>query len=761
MTTPRCWATTTPVRWYRTGALALLLLPLFAQSEVDRLARAYHDKPSPAGLAALERLAETPGRGQESALAHLALGVAALEGSDEAAALRHLTAAQRALPAIADYIGFWIASAHAASKIPQPVPAALEPVWRTQPVSPLQGRAANLGAKAWIDAGNPKGALDLLNRYSDRLPQPQGRLLTAQAQEALGDWAAAAASYQAVFYGYPQTPEALDARDGITRAENALGDRYPPPAPRLRIERATKLMENRSAAQAHVEFEKMIPLLEGADRDVARVRVGATDYVARKNEAALTYLRGLRVEDENAAAERLYYLVSCYRRLDRDGEMLASLDELGQNYPRSLWRLRALTSAGNKYLVENDPSHFVPIYEACHTSFPGSEDAPLCQWKVIWRTYLERKPAADPMLREHLRSYPASEKAGAALYYLGRLSEQRNDLPAARRFYQELQQRFPNYYYAMLARQHLARAEVAQAPASIETESFLKTINYPQRPTSAVFQAGPGFDQRVARARLLARAALDNWSDGELRYAARNEGQGYPAALELAELATKRGQPQLGMRYIKSHAEGYLFLPFDAAPDRFWRLAFPWPYRSQIYMYSKERGLDEFVVAGLIRQESEFDAKIVSYAGAIGLTQVMPATGRELARRVGVRGYRTSLLTIPETNLRLGTYYLKDLYNSLDGSMEQALASYNGGLSRVVKWRGWGPFQEPSELVETIPLNQTRDYVQIIMRNADLYRRLYGGEPPPPPPPPALEVKPAPTASKGAKPNVTKKPKKR
>lgn len=758
MTTPRFSATTTPARWCSAGALALLAFPLCAQSELDRLARAYHDKPTPAGRAALQRLASSPGRGQESALADLALGVTSLDSGDEAEALRRLTAAQRALPSLADYIAYWIGTAHAAAKNPEAVPPALEAVWRSQPPSPLQGRAAVLGAQAWLDSGRPKAALDLLNRFADRLPQPEGRFLVGQAQEALADWTGAAASYQAVYYGYPQTPQALEARAGIARAQQALGDQYPGPSARLRLDRATKLMENRGAAQANAEFEQMIPLLTGADRDTARVRAGAADYFARKTDAALAYLRSLQVETPEADAERLYYVLSCHRRLDHDEEMLAPLNELTRRYPQSPWRLKGLVSAANRFLVENAAAQFVPLYEACDAGFPDSEDAPMCHWKVVWRAYLERKSAADPLLREHLRKYPGYEKAGASLYYLGRLAEQRGDQSGARRFYQELQQRFPNYYYALLARQQLARPEIAQAPASPETESFLKTIRYPERPTAAVFQAAPGFDQRVARARLLARAALDTWSDGELRYAARNEGQAYPAALELAELAQKRGQPQLGMRYIKSHAQNYLFLPFDAAPERFWRLAFPYPYRSQIHMYAQERGLDEFVLAGLIRQESEFDAKIVSYAGAIGLTQVMPGTGRELSRRIGLRGYRTSSLTNAEINLRLGTYYLKDLLNSLDGSLEQALASYNGGRTRVLKWREWGPFNEPAEMVETIPLNQTRDYVQIILRNADLYRRLYGAEPPPPPP---AQAAAAPAPAKSTKPNAAKKPRKR
>jgi soluble lytic murein transglycosylase len=109
--------------------------------------------------------------------------------------------------------------------------------------------------------------------------------------------------------------------------------------------------------------------------------------------------------------------------------------------------------------------------------------------------------------------------------------------------------------------------------------------------------------------------------------------------------------------------------------------------------------------------------------------QIMPPVGRELARKVPVRGFRTSQLTSPETNIRIGTYYFRRLLDSCDGKLEDALAAYNAGRSRVTLWRGWGPFEDSHEFAETIPFAQTRDYVQIILRNMELYRWLYASEP--------------------------------
>ncbi len=144
----------------------------------------------------------------------------------------------------------------------------------------------------------------------------------------------------------------------------------------------------------------------------------------------------------------------------------------------------------------------------------------------------------------------------------------------------------------------------------------------------------------------------------------------------------------------------------------------------------------------MIRQESLFDQAVVSPAGAIGLTQVMPPTGRSLARRLKL-GFRVSNLKRAEYNLRLGALYLGDLISSFNGRLEDALAAYNAGPSRPPRWRQWSDFRDSEEFVETIPFTQTRDYVQIILRNADVYRWLYAGTPVPPLAVESAEAKPA------------------
>jgi soluble lytic murein transglycosylase len=150
------------------------------------------------------------------------------------------------------------------------------------------------------------------------------------------------------------------------------------------------------------------------------------------------------------------------------------------------------------------------------------------------------------------------------------------------------------------------------------------------------------------------------------------------------------------------------------------------PYRTSVERYSKEKELDPYVVAGLIRQESEFNPKAISVAKAYGLTQVLPSTGRHLSRQTGISRFVPSMLFQPEINLKLGTHFMRQLLNSFQASWERTLAAYNGGPTRVSRWNTWGSFREPSEFIETIPIQETRDYVQIVLRNAGVYRKIYG-----------------------------------
>jgi soluble lytic murein transglycosylase len=325
-------------------------------------------------------------------------------------------------------------------------------------------------------------------------------------------------------------------------------------------------------------------------------------------------------------------------------------------------------------------------------------------------------------LQAQLKLFPASDEASSALYFLGRLAEDSHDTGSALAYYGEVAREYPNHFYATQARDRLEQLGPG-VPSTLAVE-FLKTVSFPPRMRIESFQPTPATAARIERSKMLASAGLEDWARDELRFGADAGDQPHVMAMELASLYSA-SRPDQAMRYIKHYAGDYLFLPIDSAPLRFWTLAFPLPFRQEIERFSKQNGLDLFLMAALIRQESEFDPKVTSYANARGLTQIMPATGRDLSRRLKLP-YSVAKLFQPTFNLQLGTFYLQSLTEQTGGRIEAALAAYNAGLSRARSWLGWGDFREPAEFIETVPFYQTRTYIQSVLRNAYVYRRIYG-----------------------------------
>jgi soluble lytic murein transglycosylase len=149
------------------------------------------------------------------------------------------------------------------------------------------------------------------------------------------------------------------------------------------------------------------------------------------------------------------------------------------------------------------------------------------------------------------------------------------------------------------------------------------------------------------------------------------------------------------------------------------------PYRSAMREHIQENGLEEAWVYGLMRQESRFVTSAKSGVGAAGLMQVMPSTARWIAKKLGLKDYRDALLQQLDTNLTLGTYYMKNMLSSLDDSPVLASAAYNAGPGRARRWRAETPL-EGAIYAETIPFDETRDYVKKVMSNTVYYARQFG-----------------------------------
>lgn len=662
-------------------------------------------------------------RAADDPVTSLKAAIAAVEAKRYPAAVATLKDLK--VPKLADYRAWYLASAQFELKNYAEAIAALEPIWKHEPVSPFHARAVLLAADAYLKSGQPKESIRIVGNHYPALTAPQGEMAMADAYAAMGDKGSAAVYYQRVYYGYPQSPAAPRAGLASEKLRVELGDAYPPVLAHALLGRATKLLDAGQTAAARKEFAAIIPKLGSEERAVAQVRSGVALYKAEQNSAAFSYLRDLAIDFPEADAERLNYLSQSARRLDRLREMSEYAMKAAEKYPSSPYTVDALTAAGNRYLTTNDVASYEPLYRACYRGMPGDPRTDPCHWKVTWAHYLRRDADAGTLLLEHLKLYPSSGQSSSALYFLGRLAEQASDHSRARVLYEAATVNFPNQFYTLLSEERLTKLPVA---GTATVDSTLKDVVFARRPVAREFEMNSATLLRVERARMLAQANMIDLAENELRYGAdRPLGeQPHVLAVELGKL-TGKDNPAQALRYVKRYVSGYLGIEIEDAPREFWRQAFPLPYRTSLEEYSKESDVDPFLLAGLIRQESEFDARVVSRAGARGLTQIKPSTGGDIAKHFKVP-FSAAKLFQPETNLRFGAYYLKLMTTTLNGNEFAALAAYNAGLSRAQQWLKWGDFREPAEFIETIPLTETRGYVQAVMRNAATYRAVYGME---------------------------------
>jgi soluble lytic murein transglycosylase len=714
------WERSIRVRW----SSAALALALTALSATLFAAAAKHTSKQRARKAVPSSAPKAKAAG---AAALLALAQKQLDTNNLQTAVDYASRAAKEAPELDDYANYVRAQAQARLRNPGEVSKAVAHVLEHTPVSPLTGPAAALAVQADLDSDQPQRALDLIRKFYKRIPQPQADFLLARAFQSTGDLAKAAAYFQRVYYGYPKTKDASDAEGFLNDLRTKLGESYPPPMATAMLGRAMKLVDARDYIGARNELNNVIPQLGGAQRDLARVRLGEVDFFRRDYSKAKSNLESLQVSDGAADAERLDYLARSILKLDRQANVDTYLNTLAQKYPQSSFRLDLLLTTANLALFDNDRPRYTQLFSSCTASFPTDPGAEWCHWRMAFEHYRTNDSGVVDELKSFLTHFPASSDANAALYFLARNAEKREMFTEARAYYDAILDHYPNTYYGLQARGRLQQTRVRGAEPLASELEFLKTVKWPPEPQSPSFVPDRNSEKRLRRARLLHLAVLDDWAELELRFAAQNDdGAGYLFAYELAKIAADRNAPDQALRYVKQFAPGYLFLPFEDAPPSFWHLAFPLPYRSALVTYSRQNDLDPYLVAALIRQESEFNVRAISHANAYGLMQVLPSTGRQLARQLRIRRFSANDLLTPNRNLQLGTTYFRWLMKAYGDEEEQALAAFNAGKSRVDRWNTWGPFEEQAEFVETVPFQETRNYIEVVLRNADVYRRLYG-----------------------------------
>jgi soluble lytic murein transglycosylase len=693
------------------------------QRELSSLARALHN----ATPGAYEKLAEFSRKNAGNVWgprAALALGYDDYSKNHAPQALAWLVKAKPdAL--LGDYVLYWTAQTQRQLKRNAEALANLETIQREHPGTAIKEQFLEALGPTAIEAGQPQLAVDALDAYPSTPSKPALLLLRAEAYKAAHQTARAAKDYQTLFYKYPLSDEAKVAAVALPSLTKSLGQEYPYPGVELQEHRAQAFFDVRKWKEARTEFEKLQGMLHepaNPHRQLAELRI-AEARVQLKGPSSL--VSSLALTDFDVDAERLYALSQIYRSDKKEGEMLGAIDQLVQKYPASKWAEEGLMAAGNYYWVELNRSQAASYYQRVLDNFPSGKNAYNCEWRVAWVAYLNRQPDADQKFTTFLRKYPVSANAPNALYWLGRDAERGGNAAHARSYYRMASERYPETYFGQHATQRLDKL----GPGEEDPPEFLAQI--PPPPPLRPFDepiATAALD-RWTRAQALRSIAFDSAAELELKSAYFAAGS--PRFLfEAAQAAFDQGHFAAGMAYGRLIVPNFDARKFSDVPLIVWRTLYPLPYEPALRREAAKNGFDPMLAAGLIRQESTFQADAVSPKYAVGLMQVLPKTGRLMAKHLRVRYTKNSLFE-PDFNLEVGMVYVAGLLRDL-GAPEYALAAFNAGEDRIALWRSERNYEEIPELVESIPFSETRDYVQIVLRNAEVYRMIYGSTVPAP-----------------------------
>jgi soluble lytic murein transglycosylase len=678
------------------------LRPMAQQLAATRTAAAY------AGVAAYARQHQ----GEAAAAGYLALGHAYLLDNRFAEAAENFKRARGAGDALADYADYLGAKAEHGGGNDAAAEELLKGFAVRNPDSIFVAQIPELEAQVLLGMNDLAGARRVLAASPEAGARVGYQLAMAQVNQAQGQTAEAGRQYKHVLLTWPLSYEATVARSRLT----ALG-----------MEASMTPAEVRSLADAYYNGGKYA---EASEQYHALARQSGTDASQRNGFAVAAAACDLKLKrltreqaealtptnDENGA-RRIYLLMELARNRDDVQGQAAYVDLLRASFPHSQWLAEALFSSGNMYLLRKDYAHAVTYYTELSRSFPQSTNAAAAHWRAGWWSYRQGLyPQAGQIFEEQIKLYPGAKETVSALYWRARLYEQQDRQPGmAAAHYRTVISAYPHYFYAQMARQRLVALGDA-APVSVPPlEKYVPTV-VPKLDVSF-----PEGDPHLVKAHLLVNAGLTEYVPQEISAA---PGSSSWSGIAEAQIYASYGETFRAMRVLKRALPYAASAPIKSIPMAYWRILFPESYWDTIRAESAKNGLDPYLVASLIRQESEFNPLAISKANAYGLMQLLPSVGKQMAREAGIGSIEPRQLLDPILNIRLGTRYLRQTLDKFGGVPEYALAAYNAGDSRVTDWQAAGPYHGIDEFVESIPFMETRDYVQAIMRNQDIYRGI-------------------------------------
>ncbi len=669
---------------------------------------------SPAAYQGVESYARQH-TGEAAAAAYLALGHAAALDRRYTDAMASFRMARNSGEVLDDYADFLGAQAAFRANRGADAYSLLEHFEEKYPDSIFVQNAPLLLANLHLQQGDGPGAQAALEPLTGTPMATHADFLFAlgRAYQVSGNTSRAAALYREIYVKQPLSSEAVQARQQM----QAMSMDFSVAELKLHADQMFNAKRYMEASEQYQAIARNSSSLSQGDRDALAIYAAVCDLKLKR----LSRREVERLPDtgDDSAALKLYMTSELMRNEGNTGGHDKMVEELLARFPTSRWLEEALYSGGNMYLLKHDMTRASERYSQLTRSFPTSTYAPSAHWRWAWMTYRMRHfQEAARLMEEQVERYPSGIEVPSALYWRARiLEDDEGRLPEAYAYYKVLSESYCNFYYADLAKR---RMRVLGTQPAASASVVLASVRKPSTPS--LEEMVPEDDPHYTKAKLLANAALNEYIGPEIAGSPTSSSWG---DLAQAEIYASFGEFTRALQSMKHSGISFFAQPVDRVPEAYWHLLFPQPYWADLVEQSQKNGVDPYLVASLIRQESEFNPGAVSHANAYGLMQLLPSVGKTIAKQQGVKPFDAGRLLDPRINLQLGTANLRQVLARYGGQVEYALAAYNAGDTPVRQWMSVGDYKDVPEFVESIPYTETREYVQAILRNREIYRALY------------------------------------
>jgi soluble lytic murein transglycosylase len=588
------------------------------------------------------------------------------------------------------------------------------------PSDALAESASWLAVEAATESGDKDGVVAVLKQLANRPNSAPAstvlRLFRAALDAENKDEAVAA--FSRLYFEFAGTPESISATNEGRKA-GIVGQPPSKATFAVSMQRAERLFTARQFTDARVDFEALKLLAGPADRPLIDLRLAETDFALKKYPVAAVALKAAMEKPSPLSSEAHYYYLGTLRESGRANDYEEGVRDFAKSGADRPFIERALNELGTYYILEDEDEKAAEVFAGYYEQFPQGLFADRAAWRAGWWAY--RHSEFDNAIRIFESAAIAMRRADfrpSWLYWAARAHAENGNGEAAVAGYRRVIADYRNSYYGRasvkeIEQIHAARRPAGGGPVSPARLTWTAAVVPAPPPANApliehLLAAGMYDEAASELKRLQAGGQGSPLVDATIAYALNRQGKLRPAIT-----AMRRAYPQF-------MAEGGEALPRDILT-----VIFPIDYWELIQTHAVAKQLDPFLVAALVAQESTFQADIRSSADAWGLMQIIPATGRRYASSIGIKPFSTGRLTDPETNVRIGTTYFSELLRQF-GDTAPALAAYNAGEHRVVKWLAERPGLDRDEFIDDIPFPETQNYVKRILGTAEDYRILYG-----------------------------------